>query len=105
VVCERKESLKYRPVFSQRDSEGRGGGYTQFETFDGHSRVATDSELRDGLRNETGRLMQLITLTSQRQGRDTGVNSAMGFPIKSRTPITFLPEIAAGRQPSPASID
>jgi adenine-specific DNA-methyltransferase len=73
-------SLKYRSVFSRRDPEGRGGGYTQFETFDGLSRPATESELRDGLANEHGRLMQLITLTSQRQGRETGVGSAMGFP-------------------------
>jgi adenine-specific DNA-methyltransferase len=73
--------LKYRSVFSRRDPEGRGGGYTQFETFDGLSRPATDDELRDGLTNKYGRLMQLITLTSQRQGRETGIGSAMGFPI------------------------
>src|SRR5262249_45907016 len=75
------DSLKYRSVFSRRDPEGRGGGYTQFETFNGLSRPATDGELRDGLANEHGRLMQLITLTSQRQGRETGIGSAMGFPI------------------------
>ncbi len=77
----RKESLKYRAVFSSRDPEGKGGGYTQFETLDGFSRPATEAELRDGLGNLEGRLMQLITLTSQRQGRETGITSAMGFPI------------------------
>jgi adenine-specific DNA-methyltransferase len=77
----RNESLKYRPVFSTRDPEGKGGGYTLFETPDRVLRPATVIELRNGLDNKEGRLTQLVTLTSQRQGRETGVNSAMGFPI------------------------
>jgi adenine-specific DNA-methyltransferase len=80
--AKRSEFLKYRPVFSQRDPEGKGGGYTQFETPDGQARPATDDELRNGLQNTDGRLMQLITLTSQRQGRETGITSAMGFPMR-----------------------
>jgi adenine-specific DNA-methyltransferase len=78
----RKESLKYRSVFSQRDPEGKGGGYTLFESVNGFSRPATETELRNGFENKDGRLMQLITLTSQRQGRETGITSAMGFPIE-----------------------
>ena len=74
-------SLKYRSVFSKRESEGKGGGYTQFETPDGLWRGATNTELERGAANEDGRLMQLVSLTSQRQGRDTGSTSAMGFPI------------------------
>jgi adenine-specific DNA-methyltransferase len=79
--AKKEESLKYRAVFSSREPEGRGGGYKQFETTDGIYRSATEVELNNGLRNDNGRLMQLITLTSQRLGRETGVNSAMGFPI------------------------
>ncbi len=73
--------LKYRPVYVQREPEGKGGGYTLLEGADGTWQPATPEQLRLGLKNSAGRLLQLITLTSQRQGRDTGAESAMGFPI------------------------
>jgi len=76
-----RPELKYRPAFVDRDSEGRGGGYNLFEDFDGRSYPASDDQLREGGRHMDGRLLQLITLTSQRQGRDTGPESAMGFPV------------------------
>jgi adenine-specific DNA-methyltransferase len=77
----RHELLKYRNVLITRDAEGKGGGYNLIGTSDGLWRPASDDELRLGLNNKEGRLLQLITLTSQRQGRDTGLGSAMGFPI------------------------
>jgi adenine-specific DNA-methyltransferase len=62
--AKRIDRLKYRSVFSARDSEGKGGGYNLLATLDSHWRPATDVELKLGLKNEAGRLMQLITLTS-----------------------------------------
>jgi adenine-specific DNA-methyltransferase len=76
-----RDQLKYRRIFLPRDTEGKGGGYNLLALPDGSWRSATDDELKRGSRNESGRLMQLITLTSQRQGRDTGEQSAMGFSI------------------------
>jgi adenine-specific DNA-methyltransferase len=76
-----RDQLKYRRIFLPRDTEGKGGGYNLLASPDGSWRSATDDELKRGSRNESGRLMRLITLTSQRQGRDTSERSAMGFPI------------------------
>ena len=89
-----KKSLKYRSIFVARDSEGVGGGYRLFSTPDGLFRPATKNELAEGIKISEGRLLQLISLTSQRQGRDTGPNSAMGFEISFRGE-NFLP--AKGR--------
>ncbi|MEX1303689.1 MAG: site-specific DNA-methyltransferase [Rhodovibrionaceae bacterium] len=75
------ERLKYRSIFLPRESEGKGGGYNLLAFQDGTWRQATASELSLGLQNRDSRLMQLITLTSQRQGRDTSAGSAMGFTI------------------------
>ncbi|MGH6678401.1 MAG: DNA methyltransferase [Bradyrhizobium sp.] len=86
----RREQLKYRNLFLERDAEGKGGGYTLLASRDGLWRPATEDELRRGLKNDAGRLMQLITLTSQRQGRDTSTGSAMGFTIRFRGE-EFLP--------------
>jgi adenine-specific DNA-methyltransferase len=79
--AKRQAKLKYRPVYVQREPEGKGGGYSLLECADGSWQPATPEQLRLGLKNSAGRLLQLITLTSQRQGRDTGPESAMGFPI------------------------
>ena len=79
--AKRKASLKYRSIFVERNPEGTGGGYRLFATPDGSFKPATESQLRLGARNTQGKLLQLITLTSQRQGRDTGKDSAMGFEI------------------------
>ncbi|GAA0312008.1 site-specific DNA-methyltransferase [Rhodovulum strictum] len=79
-----KGLVKYRPLYVERDAEGKGGGYRLFRDKIGKTSPATEAQLRKGLNNENGRLLQLITLTSQRQGRDTSVGSAMGFPIEFR---------------------
>jgi adenine-specific DNA-methyltransferase len=76
-----RELLKYRPVYVEREPEGKGGGYNLFEVSDGPWRSATSTELRAGLNNSAGRLLQLVSLTSQRQGRETGPESAMGFSV------------------------
>ena len=73
--------LKYRQAFVDRDPEGAGGGYRLFASPEGLFRRATTTELRAGLANKQGRLLQLVSLTSQRQGRDTGPDSAMGFEV------------------------
>ena len=73
--------LKYRSIFVDRNPEGTGGGYRLFATPDGSFNPATQAQLRSGTKNTQGKLLQLITLTSQRQGRDTGRDSAMGFEI------------------------
>jgi adenine-specific DNA-methyltransferase len=77
----KREKTKYRGLFLRREPDGRGGGYTLIEEPGGFWRPATLAELANGASSQSGRLLQLITLTSQRQGRDTGVNSAMGFAI------------------------
>ena len=74
-------TLKFRSIFMDRDPEGIGGGYRLFATPDGRFRPATETQVRAGVRNDGGRLLQLVSLTSQRQGRDTGEGSAMGFGI------------------------
>ena len=73
--------LKYRVPLVQRKAVGPGGGYTLFETSLDEWRPASEEELAG---QGDGRLLQLITLTSQRQGRDTSINSAMGFPYTFR---------------------
>jgi len=88
--AKRREALKYRPVYIAREPEGKGGGYNLLEANDGLWRTATAEELRAGLNNSDGRLMQLVSLTSQRQGRDTGPESAMGFPIQFEG-VEYLP--------------
>ena len=92
--AKRRASLKFRSIFVDRNPEGTGGGYRLFAAPDGSFRPATEAELRSGARNTQGKLLQLITLTSQRQGRDTGKGSAMGFEINFRGKI-FSP--AQGR--------
>ena len=76
-----KKTLKCRSIFVDRDPEGMGGGYRLFAMFDGLFRPATGDQIRAGVGNAEGRLLQLVSLTSQRQGRDTGEGSAMGFRI------------------------
>ena len=78
----KKTNLKYRQAFVDRDPEGIGGGYRLFAKPDGSFKPATETELRAGVGNAEGKLLQLITLTSQRQGRETGRDSAMGFEIE-----------------------
>ena len=76
-----RKNLKYRPIFVDRDPLGIGGGYRLFSRIDGSYSPATDDQLRRGLNSDGGKLLQLVSLTSQRQGRDTGIDSAMGFRV------------------------
>ena len=76
-----RKHLKYRPIFVDREPLGVGGGYRLFSRIDGSYSPATDDQLRSGLNNDGGKLLQLVSLTSQRQGRDTGIDSAMGFRV------------------------
>jgi len=77
----RVESLKYRAPKHQRVPGGAGGGaYRLVEDVPGHWRNAHPSELERAGQDFRGvRLLRLQTLTSQRQGRETGPESAMGF--------------------------
>ena len=73
----RIDRLKYRARKQGRVAGGAGGAaYTLVDDVPGHWRRVARKELDA---NRTGRLFRLQTLTSQRQGRDTGPNSAMGF--------------------------
>ena len=77
----RIDSLKYRPLKQERILGGAGGAaYTLLEDVPGHWRSTRSDEVeRLGRDFLTQRLLRLQTLTSQRQGRDTGPDSAMGF--------------------------
>ena len=64
--------MKYRAPKQDRVVGGPGGSaYNLIDVVPGHWRRATEEELSG--------LFRLQTLTSQRQGRDTGPDSAMGF--------------------------
>ena len=72
--------LKYRPRKEERIAGGAGGSaYTLVDEAPGHWRRFGKDEVRQGDANVLHRLFRLQTLTSQRQGRDTGPESAMGF--------------------------
>ena len=77
----RIESVKYRPLKQARELGGAGGAaYALLEDRPGRWRSIRPSEVdRAGSGFLNQRLLRLQTLTSQRQGRDTGPDSAMGF--------------------------
>ena len=77
----RLESLKYRALKHERVPGGAGGAaYTLVEDLPGHWRNARFEETSRAVRDFSEvRLLRLQTLTSQRQGRETGPDSAMGF--------------------------
>ena len=91
----KKAMLKCRSIFVDRDPEGVGGGYRLFATLDGMYRPATEAQIRAGVGNIEGKLLQLVSLTSQRQGRDTGEGSAMGFRIEFNG-HSYLPATGRG---------
>jgi adenine-specific DNA-methyltransferase len=74
-----KKRLKYRNVYqaagSRRDDDY---GLVEYD-LDQWLTYAQATE-----QNRVGKALQLITLTSQRQGRDTSETSAMGFPFGFR---------------------
>ena len=91
----KKPMLKCRSIFVDRDPEGIGGGYRLFATSDGTYRPATEAQIRTGIANTDGKLLQLVSLTSQRQGRDTSEGSAMSFGIEFNRK-SYLPATGRG---------
>ena len=69
-----KSALKFRTVYQAAGSR-RDEDYGLVEYDVDQWATATEAEAS----NLSGRAMQLITLTSQRQGRDTSDDSAMGY--------------------------
>ena len=78
----RASSVKYRALKQERVPGGPGGtAYTLVEEVPDHWRTVRSDEMGQTRRSDLReRLLRLQTLTSQRQGRDTGPDSAMGFP-------------------------
>ncbi|MCF8475655.1 MAG: site-specific DNA-methyltransferase [Pseudolabrys sp.] len=75
--------LKYRSPLQKRIVAGEGGeAYSLVEVDPGHWRTVSEQEVQRAADDpDSIRLMRLQTLTSQRQGRDTGPGSAMHFPV------------------------
>ena len=75
------DRLKYRPLKQAKVPGGAGGAaYTLVEELPGHWRGLGPAEMANVNDDDIkSRLFRLQTLTSQRQGRDTGPGSAMGF--------------------------
>lgn len=85
-----KRSLKYRGLY-QSDGSRRDDDYGLIE-YDVDQWVTKAQSIEYSV---AGRALQLITLTSQRQGRDTSETSAMGFPYQFRGG-RFLPSKGRG---------
>jgi adenine-specific DNA-methyltransferase len=85
-----KTKLKFRKVY-QADGSRRDEDYGLVE-YD-VDQWLTKAQAIEGLRD--GKALQLITLTSQRQGRDTSELSAMGYPFHFRG-ARFLPSKGRG---------
>ena len=80
------EQLKYRPVFRVRKLGSDGTeAFVGIELPDGQRRRMTldEAKIPDEL-GAAARVFQLHTLTSQRQGRPSGMGSAMHFPVTFR---------------------
>jgi adenine-specific DNA-methyltransferase len=75
------ERLKYRPQKLEREFGGAGGtAYTLVEDLPGYWRPLNAAEEEQARSNPNSlRLLRLQILSSQRQGRDTSAQSAMGF--------------------------
>jgi adenine-specific DNA-methyltransferase len=81
-VCwfaKRRPVLKYRTVY-QTDGSRRDDDYglVEYDVDQWTTKPQAVAECRHG------KALQLITLTSQRQGRDTSESSAMGYPFTFR---------------------
>jgi adenine-specific DNA-methyltransferase len=74
-----KRALKFRTIY-QTEGGRRSEDYGLIEHSVDQWVTAAEAEER----NLNGRALQLITLTSQRQGRDTSEASAMGYPFAFR---------------------
>ena len=88
------DRLKYRARKQSRVPGGPGGAaYTLIDEVPGHWRRIGKKEIDD---HAGGRgLFRLQTLTSQRQGRDTGPDSAMGFSFRFEG-LNYSPSRARG---------
>jgi len=75
------DHLKYRPLKQHREFGGDGGAaYVLIEDMPGSWRtVSQDEAIKAATDPSALRLMRLQILSSQRHGRDTGPDSAMGF--------------------------
>ncbi|WP_225766815.1 site-specific DNA-methyltransferase [Inquilinus sp. Marseille-Q2685] len=85
-----RSKLKYRTIY-QADGSRRDEDYGLIEFGIDQWATATEAEA-NGL---SGRALQLITLTSQRQGRDTSEASAMGYAFPFRG-IDYRPSKGRG---------
>lgn len=85
-----KTNLKYRQLY-QSDGSRRDEDYglVEYEVDQWLTKAQAVEKSRDG------KALQLITLTSQRQGRDTSEMSAMGYPFQFRG-TRYLPSKGRG---------
>ena len=101
----RTDCLKYRALKQERTSGGAGGAaYTLLEDFPGHWRSASSDEMDGAVTTLNMRLLRLQTLTSQRSGRDTGPESAMGFTYTFQN-CGFAPSRGRGWTTTRAGLD
>jgi adenine-specific DNA-methyltransferase len=89
--------LKYRPVKNLRGLDAEGAdAYRLHEFVPGQWRTLSQEEFQEAAKDpDKFRILRLQTLTSQRQGRDTGPTGAMSFPIRFQNE-TFLPSRGRG---------
>src|SRR5262245_46385466 len=95
--AKRIDHLKYRPVKNIRALGAEGAdAYRLHEFLPGHWRSLNLAELQEAEKDPSKyRILRLQTLTSQRQGRDTGPTGAMSFPISFQG-STFFPSRGRG---------
>jgi adenine-specific DNA-methyltransferase len=81
--AKKKESAKYRRLFSTKAIGGEGSEkYDQVETRGGSRRSMTPVERRRGEIEEDGRAYRLDNLMSQSMGREKGEGAASWFPVR-----------------------
>ncbi|MEI7870142.1 MAG: site-specific DNA-methyltransferase [Candidatus Methylumidiphilus sp.] len=78
------DSLKYRQLFLDKEVGGTGGSMYQFvELEDKSRRRLTASEQNDlSLLSVGAKIFRLGDITSQRQGRPSGLGTAMYYPVE-----------------------
>lgn len=100
------DRLKYRPAKNLRALGGEGASaYRLVESLPGHWRTMSVEEMEEAeIDPEKFRILRLQTLTSQRQGRDTGPTGAMSFPVEFQNE-TFRPSAGRGWTTTSAGIE
>jgi adenine-specific DNA-methyltransferase len=100
------DRLKYRPQKVAREFDGAGGSaYSLIEDSPGWWRQLSDQEEEKARANPASLpLMRLQILTSQRQGRDTSADSAMGFSYKFQD-SSYLPSKGRGWTTTKGGLD